>query len=176
MSEKDGRTMCFSCGACGASRRLHLMRFCLFSIFSWQEVGDIKLPGGQCPVSSSLVGRADSDSYWVHTLASPDNLWSISLWTVLAALERERTNNDYVRNNDSQPDSGEALEFIPSKYAIWKKYPGQLSKKSVFRCNSISCQWVGQWVSQWFIVSDLEICELVIIWSDKPTHFIDICI
>ena len=87
----------------------------------------------------SLVGRADSVSYWVgHAGIAGQPLINISLWTVPAALERERTNNDYVRNNDSQPDSGEALEFIPSKYAIWKKYPGQLSKKSVFRCDSIS--------------------------------------
>ena len=65
------------------------------------EVGDVKLPGGQCPALLSGWPSGLGLLLGAHAGIAGQPLINISLWTVPAALERERTNNDYVRNNDS---------------------------------------------------------------------------
>ena len=69
-------------------------------VFFWWTISNCLVDNVQ---SSSLVGRADSVSYWVDTLASPDNLWSISLTGLFPCTRDERNNNHSVRRGGFTP-------------------------------------------------------------------------
>ena len=61
-------------------------------LVAWWTMSSVLLSGWPSGLGLLLGG---------HAGIAGQPLINISLWTLPAALERERTNNDYVRNNDS---------------------------------------------------------------------------